>query len=172
PMATSSTPWLTTVQWRQSPVNRPENALLGVMYSSNFGYFNNYPYVVANASHWIYAGTGLQNGDSIPKVVGSEYDKVYNNGLTPSNLIVLSNSPIPINNDISNASIYTASSGAMVFDASTLQWSWSLDDSAHEKTPKNPIIEQITINLLSRMTHYIPSPHTKIAGSGVGHDKA
>jgi hypothetical protein len=161
PMANSPTPWLTTVKWRDAPVNRPENSLMGIMYSSNFGsYDSNYPFVVANASHWIYQGTGVQNGSSIPRVVGNEYDRVFNNGFTPPNLVILSRSPIPATGEVANASIYTASSGAMVFTASTLQWSWSLDDNPYERTPKNPIIERMTINLLRRMTGAAPTTPT------------
>jgi Cellulose binding domain len=162
PMANSSTPWLTTVRWRDAPVNQPENALLGVMYEDDYSYSISYPYVVASAGHWIYEGTGLSNGSSIQKVIGHEYDKVFDNGLTPANLIVLSNSPIPIYNSISNASIYTAPSGALVFDVSTNRWSWLLDDNEFETTPKNPIVEKITANLLNHMIGNQPSSPTPV----------
>src|SRR5439155_6629276 len=45
----------TTVGFRQSPVNRPEQSLLGLQYTSetrNNGYVS---YVVTNSSHWVYA---------------------------------------------------------------------------------------------------------------------
>jgi hypothetical protein len=151
PMAHSSTPWLTTVLWRDPIVNRPENELMGVMYGYNFDYYTNYAYIVSNATHWIYEGTGLQNGSAISKVVGSEYDRVYDNGRTPSNLIILSRSPISATGEISNASIYTAGSGALVFDASTNRWSWLLDDSTWELTPADSRIRRMTTNLLNRM---------------------
>ena len=69
-------PSLTTVNWRNSPVNMPENALLGEMYESLFTWATTFPWVVTNANHWIYNGTGLKNGDSIPGVVGYEYDRI------------------------------------------------------------------------------------------------
>lgn len=78
PMTTSATPWLTTVQWRQDPVNMPENEILGAMYQDLLT-GPNLPWIVQNANHFIYNGTGLQNGDSIPDLVGYEYDKVFNN---------------------------------------------------------------------------------------------
>lgn len=49
---------LDTTQWRLAPVNQPENALPGVMFESLFDYGSSFPWVVANASHWIYANTG------------------------------------------------------------------------------------------------------------------
>jgi len=59
------------------PVNRPEQALLGGM---SGGWWDpaqpGFPWVVANASSWVFAGTGLKNGDSLAGLVGFEYDKV------------------------------------------------------------------------------------------------
>ncbi len=156
PMANRSTPWLTTVLWRDPPVNMPENALLGVMYGYTFDYYTNYDWTVQNASNWIYEGTGVQNGDTIPKVIGHEYDRVYDNGLTPPGLITLSNSYIPATGEYQNASIYTAPSGALVFDAATNRWSWLLDDSGYESTPVDPRIVRMTQNILNRMISTIP----------------
>ena len=80
------TPAWTRHQWRLSPVNQPENALQGTMFESLFDYSASFPWVVANASHWVYAKRGLQNGQSIPGLIGYEYDKVFNNGQTPAGL--------------------------------------------------------------------------------------
>src|SRR6266702_1767715 len=66
-------PALTTVKWRDNPVNQPENALLGVMFVSQLNYPNSVPWVVSNADSWVYSGTGLNNGDSIPSLVGYEF---------------------------------------------------------------------------------------------------
>jgi hypothetical protein len=109
PMASSGTPHLTTVLWRDPLVNRPENSALGVMFQDAMGFGEHHPWVVSNASHWIYEGTGLNNGDTIPMLVGYEFDRVFDNGLTPPNLEVISHSPIPEPyGSYSNASVYTA----------------------------------------------------------------
>jgi hypothetical protein len=86
---------LETVQWRQAPVNQPENALLGIMYESLFDYGAGAAWVVSDPSHWVYAGTGLFNGSQIPGLVGYEYDRVRSNGLTPAGMTVLASSPVP-----------------------------------------------------------------------------
>jgi hypothetical protein len=158
-----SQPSLTTVNWRISPVNEPENALLGVMFESGFSYSSSFPWVVTNSSHWIYSGTGLKDGDEIPGLVGNEYDKVWHNGLTPARLTVLSNSPVVDENGIhslANGTIYTAASKALVFSAGTLHWSWKLDDNLYQSHGADPRVRRMTANLLNAMIHGIPSRHT------------
>ena len=49
-------------------MNQPENAFLGGMYGATI---DDWPWVVANASNWVYEGTGVANGDQISGVVGS-----------------------------------------------------------------------------------------------------
>ncbi|MFN8451203.1 MAG: DUF6605 domain-containing protein [Anaerolineae bacterium] len=150
PMSTSSTPWLTTVLWRDPPVNRPENALLGVMFQDAMGFGENYPWVVTNASHWFYEGTGLQNGDTIPLLVGYEFDRVWNNGLTPPNLEVLSHSPAPEPyGSYSNAAMYVAPSGALVFNASTNYWAYMLD--GNWIWPQDARVQRMTTNLFNHV---------------------
>jgi len=154
----ATAPTLTTVHWRDPIVNQPENALLGVMYESLFKFGTSYPWVVTNANHWMYSGTGLQNGDAIPGLIGYEYDKVWNNGLTPKGLVVLSNSPVvdEYNNaSYTNSSLYTAPSGGMVFTAGTMYWSWKLDDNDYLSQVADPRVQQMTANILNRMTGYL-----------------
>src|SRR5207248_10800973 len=64
----------TTVLWLQPPVNRSEETLIGIRYSSmtqNQGYFS---YTVTNSGHWVYAGSGFRDGDSVPGILGYETD--------------------------------------------------------------------------------------------------
>jgi hypothetical protein len=118
-ISTSASPERTTVRWRDAPVNRPENALLGTMYEANFDYSLSFPWVVQNADHWIYEGTDLRDGDAIDQMIGHEYDRVVSNGLTPEGVTVLSNSPIEITQGIQNSSLYETPSGSMIFNAAT-----------------------------------------------------
>ena len=139
-----------TTRWRDDPVNMPENAFIGVMYQDQVQ--QNYSYIVQNASNWVYAGTGFVDGSSVPGIVGYEYDKVWNNGFTPSGLTILSNSPVVgccegSGNSDSNSSIYTAASGARVFSAGTIQWSWGLDN--YSANYANAGIQQTTANILN-----------------------
>src|SRR5205823_2655121 len=49
-----------TVRWRDAPLNRPENAVIGEMFS---GITPNgspgYPFVVTNSSSWVYSGVDV-----------------------------------------------------------------------------------------------------------------
>src|SRR6266702_4282424 len=154
-------PSLTTTLWRNSPVNMPENALLGEMYGSMFNWGVTFPWVVTNVNHWIYNGTGLHNGDSIPGVVGYEFEQITNNGSTPSGLVTLSNSPVTDyygNNMTANGTIYTTSAGGLVFDAGTVYWEWKLDDNTINAYGADPRIQQMTINVLNAMINGVPTP--------------
>jgi len=141
---------IVTTDWRGDPVNNPENGVIGIMYEDqNAG--GNYPYVVQNASNWVYAESGFVNGTSVPGIVGYEYDKVFNNGATPAGLTVLSNSPVvgsEVQNSIANSSLYTAASGARVFAGGTIVWSWGLAN-IQGNTAANAGIQQTTTNILN-----------------------
>ncbi len=139
-----------TTRWRQAPVNRPENGLIGVMYEDQVQ--QNYSYVVQNASNWIYAGTGFVNGTRISGIVGYEYDKVWNNGASPPGLTILSSSPVVgccegSGASTANSTLYTAPSGAQVFGAGTIQWSWGLDN--YSASFMNAGIQKTTANILN-----------------------
>jgi hypothetical protein len=150
PMSQSDTPWLTTVLFRDPPVNRPENQILGIQFQNAMGFGEYFDYVVTNADHWIYEGTGLQNGSTIPMLVGYEYDRVYDNGFTPPGLTILSHSPAPpVYGSYANSSIYTAPSGAMVFAAATNYWAYMLDGNWIWQ--RDARVQRITTNILNRM---------------------
>src|SRR5947209_2130527 len=140
-----------TTNWRADPVNKPENALIGVMFEDQTKNEQSYPFVVQNASNWVYAGTGFVNGSSVPGIVGYEYDKVFNNGLTPAGITILGNSPLTgetAGNSFSNATLYTASSGARVFASGTIEWSWGLAN-IQSNTFANAGIQKMTANILN-----------------------
>jgi hypothetical protein len=151
----------TTVKFRDYPVNRPEQSLRGVMSDWMLSGQDNAPYVVQNSSHWIYAGTGFHDGDSVPGIVGYEMDSYHSQYPTPtsSKWTLLSNSPF---NDfqgvprVSNASIYQAPSGAWVFSSGTISWSWALDGLWHQRTDAR--IQRTTANLLDAFVNGVPLP--------------
>jgi hypothetical protein len=141
-----------TVLWRDSRVNRPEQRMMGVQFG---GEVNNADFIVKNASHWVYAGTGWTDGTRVPGIVGYEYDHFYGDADTPANITVLSNTPVinTENNkpDTANATIYTAPSGATVFAAGTIQWSWGLDNFGGTSFV-NAGVQKATANILERFT--------------------
>ncbi|MEA5573574.1 N,N-dimethylformamidase beta subunit family domain-containing protein [Calothrix sp. UHCC 0171] len=168
-------PSAATTVFRSPQLNRPENSLLGVMYTGNTGVaaaFSGFSYVVSNASDPYYAHTGLQNGSTLFGLVGYEWDAVVNNGFTPSGLVILSQSPVapvgeapllPVGTDtsIANAVRYTASSGAKVFSTGTIQWPWGLD-SFGPYSRVDSRVQQITVNVLADMGAKPQTPATGI----------
>jgi hypothetical protein len=137
---------LTTVQWRQAPVNRPENALIGVMYE--FYPVENQDIVITNSTHWIFDKTGLQNGDRLPGLLGYEGDRIFPNG--PEKLVTLATSPVPGYALPSNMTIYKTRSKSQVFATGSIQWSWGLDNYTGRYSGVNvsPAAQQMTRNIL------------------------
>jgi hypothetical protein len=116
-----STPELTTVNWRDAPVNQPENQLIGSQYESNPVEAD---MVITNPDSWVFADTGLQPGATLPLLVGGEYDRYYAGPGVPDNVEILAHSPLVCRGRASYADMtyYSAPSGAGVFDVGTQAW--------------------------------------------------
>ncbi|MBD2593985.1 DUF4082 domain-containing protein [Nostoc spongiaeforme FACHB-130] len=172
-----------TNKYRSFQNQRPENSLLGVMYigyttigyttngAGNFINYGGFNFVVgANSSDPYYAYTNLQPGDSLPLLVGSEWDAVVNNQSTPPGIVVLSQSPVTTegspneyeppgepglpagtNYNFANAARYTASSGAKVFATGSIQWAWGLDSDGVSPYREDRRARQIAVNVLADM---------------------
>jgi hypothetical protein len=115
PFATTSDPAnnrLVTGRWREPPVSRPEASMIGVMYIADPV---DADVVAADASHWVFAGTGLANGDAMPGLLGYEVDAAPADARP--DLTRLAHSPFILNDRTlhSDMTIYTAGSGALVF---------------------------------------------------------
>ena len=131
-----------TTTWRDAPVNLPEEALIGVMYHGDPVDGN---IVVADASHWIYNGTGLSNGDVLPGLLGYETDASF--GKAPAGTQVIAHSPDPFG--YADMSVYTwQPSGAVVFAAGSLQFTWGLD--SWWEGLEHPAVQTMTRNILAR----------------------
>src|SRR5438552_3704451 len=154
----------TTILWRDPFLNRPEQQLIGVQFTGEIAYdpMNQPPYVVANSSSWVYAGTGLADGTSIPRILGYQMDASMSGFPLPTSVAgtyqVLSQSPFTDSGGATvtaNSSIYQAPSGAWVFGAGTTSWAWGLVDDGDGFV--DPRIQQTTANLLQRFGA-LPSP--------------
>ena len=180
PLDTAPT-WTWTGTWRDarfsppSDGGRPENALSGTMYecnatSNDIGISLNVPASDANLRFWrntsvanLKSGQVATLGDS---VVGYETDEDVDNGFRPAGLIDMSSTtfqsssrtlvpwgtewgPGPSTHSIT---LYRAPSGALVFGAGTVQWSWGLDGN-HDNGNSTPDVnlQQATVNLLADM---------------------
>jgi hypothetical protein len=140
---------LETTRWRDPPVNRPENALLGVMYTAWLQ--RDAAWVVRNAAHWVYEGTGVRDGDQIHGIVGYETDRTVNNASwpTPPGTETISHSPVV---DVSGraefqeGAVRDTPAGGFVFAAGTIQWSWGLARNGIADAR----VQRITENVLRR----------------------
>jgi hypothetical protein len=150
---------IVTTRFRDPPVNQPENALIGVMFIDENKTIER-PYVVTDASSWVFANTGFVNGTTVNGIVGYEFDQVFSNGASPAGLQVLSASPVDGDNgpnEIANSTIYTAASGARVFAAGTIEWSWGLDNFGG-RVYANAGIQQATANIFYNFNGGTPPP--------------
>jgi hypothetical protein len=148
---------------------RPENALTGTSFAVDSG--NDaitVPQADGKMRFWrntSIATLGLGQTATLPTgVLGYEWDIDADNGSRPAGLIPLSTTTLVVNslllhdNTFGNGiathqlTLYRAPSGALVFGAGTVQWSWGLD-SNHDNagTPTDPDMQQATVNLLADM---------------------
>jgi hypothetical protein len=141
-------PSVATCRWRDPPVSRPEAALVGVMYD--------YAPVdadirIAECPLWLCAGTALGTGSVLAGLLGREADKVA--ASSPPGITLVGASPYTDaagRERIADMTFYTAASGAAVFAAGTMFWSWGLDDYGHSPELGNPDVQQMMRNLLRR----------------------
>jgi hypothetical protein len=141
---------LATTRWRQSPVDRPEEEFIGVMYEAD-------PVdgdiVVVNASSWVTRGTDLRSSDHLTGLLGYEVDRMFGRGVYP--VTVIARSPYSIDDRKSHSDMvfYEMPNGAIVFATGSMQWSWGLDDF-NGPTPRiarlSTPAQQMTRNVLAR----------------------
>ena len=146
---------LSTVRWRDTPVQRPEDNLVGVMY-----YFNSLDQSMViddtKSASWVFSDTRLKRGDVLPGLLGYEVDRIFP-ATAPAGIVSLCKSPVA-NRESANMSIYTAPSGALVFATGSNQWPWGLDDfevppfntGSQTVSRLNEAAQQMTRNVLDR----------------------
>lgn len=167
--------------WSHHLVRRPENELTGVGflwggYRKSHGQFMTEPaeYEVHRADHWVFENTGLQRGAKFggkDTIVGYECDGcelVWEQGLpqptgrdgTPKNFQVLATCPVRWHPDDAEwyeqwehgrtgaacLGLYEKPSGGTVFTAGTTDW-------AHGLQGGDRVVEQVTHNVLRRLSH-------------------
>lgn len=150
-------PELTTFLWREQydpPINRPEAALIGVMYDFNSVDLD---MVMSDCSSWICDGTGLENGAVLKGMLGYEVDRV-DPVSSPAGIQILASSPYTAPLDghpgkyetrHANMTYYTAPSGAGVFATGSMQWNWGLDDFGPRGDRVNSAVQKMTCNVLN-----------------------
>ena len=99
-----------------------------------------------------------------PNTMGYEWDADLDNGFRPAGLIDLSSTTENVTNLMldygsiegpgtatHSLTMYKAASGALVFGAGTVQWSWGLEGSPDGTAPPNKDQMQATVNLFADM---------------------
>ncbi len=86
--------YLKTNQFRIAPVNRPEDLMTGVRFVTQA----RPPFCVEDASHWVFTGTGLKNGDCLKNpdgtaFLGYEVDSMVG-PTSPANTQRMAHSPV------------------------------------------------------------------------------
>lgn len=191
-----STGWTGT--WRDpryaAPANGgglPENALTGTMYVSNY---TDLPITVsaAEGKSRLWRNTPLaalaagSSAELAPHTVGYESNEDLDNGFRPAGLIRLSttvgttpqylqdygNTVLP-GNTTHHMTMYRAPSGALVFSAGTVQWTWGLDQE-HDGggAPADPRMQQAQINLLADMGAQPATRDTSLSPASASSDTA
>ncbi|MBD2606891.1 DUF4082 domain-containing protein [Scytonema hofmannii FACHB-248] len=164
-----------TNKWRSTQNNRPENALLGVMYTGDrndlyytwgdpngsTNSYSGYDFVIANSSDSYFANTNLTNGSKLTQLIGFEWDSIVNNGASPNGLVILAQSPVSpttldedlppgTNTQVSHAVRYTVGN-AKVFSTGSNQWMWGLDSDRVTTPKEDNRAKQIAVNVFADM---------------------
>jgi len=154
---------------------RPENALTGTIFTVNGVAVNDLTVTGDYGRMRFWRNTGLA---SLPltstailgkSVLGYEWDEDVDNGFRPRGLIRLSSTTADVAGHLvdfgssyapgsatHNLTLYRHPSGALVFGAGTVQWSWGLD-AHHDNNINAPVsgpdsrIQQATVNLFADM---------------------
>lgn len=154
---------------------RPENALSGTMYmvdrtSVELGVSLQVPEADGKLRFWRNTTVATQSAGQVASlgqyIVGYETDEDLDNGYRPAGLIDMSSTTFSTNEKVNvpwgttvgagtsthKLTLYRAASGALVFGAGTVQWSWGLDGTHNDvtTTPSVPM-RQATVNLFADM---------------------
>ncbi|HEV2110727.1 MAG TPA: discoidin domain-containing protein [Gammaproteobacteria bacterium] len=137
----ASTWWSNNESWKTpytDPVNRPEEALMGIEYESPMAGLDDDIKAIGDITvtdpsrwpNWLSADTGLYAGATLPNVLGYETDRMH--GYQPLDTVILADSVFPkaapADKQIkANSTVYIAPSGAIVLATGSIYWDLGLD---------------------------------------------
>ncbi|HEY6530972.1 MAG TPA: N,N-dimethylformamidase beta subunit family domain-containing protein, partial [Acidimicrobiales bacterium] len=179
-----SSEWTGTWRDPRGPGTRPENALTGTIFSVNCCTYNmTVPDQAGLTRLWRTSSVAGAGADTLGSgMLGYEWDEDLDNGSRPANQIRFSRttqggvlrtvdstygSTFETGSATHSLTMYRAPSGALVFGAGTVQWSWGLDE-VHDQTqgPAIPAVQQATVNLFSDMGISPETPQSGIVVTG------
>ncbi|MET7463675.1 N,N-dimethylformamidase beta subunit family domain-containing protein [Nonomuraea sp. NPDC005501] len=159
-------PGRTTVEWPSDPVNRPENTLTGLTFRNGAGCWvdsrvmSQESYTARFTDHWVYAGTGLRDGDTFGRgALGYETDAAdleWQDGVpratgrdgTPPSFVVLATADLSHwrshgKGGAATMGVHRLGAGT-VFNAGTINWGNTL--------ATDPVLARITRNVMDRLS--------------------
>ncbi|MDR9818231.1 DUF4082 domain-containing protein [Rhizobium hidalgonense] len=164
-----------TGTWRDpryaDPGQQPENALTGTMFQVD-SYRQDtisIPYDYSNLRFWRNTDVSqLNEGDTynlVQNLLGYEWDSDVENGFRPAGLVNLSLSSVSVDTYLRDygatigsavathsLTMYRAASGALVFGAGTVFWSWGLSDNHQGPTTSTDRnVQQAMVNMFADM---------------------
>jgi hypothetical protein len=152
---------VTANTWGSPPTDWPEFDFVGDTYAGFLEPGLAVGFRVADASSWVFRGTGLRNGSVIPGVIASDVDKFDKAWGQPRDDQILGHSPIParlgqtsIGAFFSDMTYYTdPRGGAGVLDTGTNNWIPALGHDHHGCHSRSGIcaasvLQRITGNIL------------------------
>nr|WP_280113395.1 DUF4082 domain-containing protein [Lutibaculum baratangense] len=166
---------INTGTWRDprfaDPGQEPENSLTGTMFTVDSYRLDtiSIPYEMSQFRFWRNTDVANlapgQTATLVPNLLGYEWDSDVDNGFRPAGLINLSLSTVSVDTYLRDygtsigpnvvdhsLTMYRAESGALVFGAGTVYWSWGLSDRHDaEPTPTDPNVQQAMVNMFADM---------------------
>ncbi|MGK2958802.1 MAG: N,N-dimethylformamidase beta subunit family domain-containing protein [Acidimicrobiales bacterium] len=165
-----------TGTWRDDRLNppdagRPENELMGTLFVANGSESRSITVPQADGLMRLWRNTsvatlGAGTVATLPEgTLGYEWDEDADNGFRPAGLVKMSDTTVTIPGRLQDEcctfaagpathriTLYRHTSGALVFGAGTVQWSWGLDAN-HDRSGTAPDerMQQATVNLLADM---------------------
>ncbi len=159
---------LKTDQFRLLATPRPECQLLGIQYNESSwsitgpSFYRDYAVDQAAMDDPWFTGTGFSSLDTLPLAVGYEWDTPTPGCKVPQAKVFFHYAGGSLA-ESAQASRYVAPSGARVFAAGSLNWSWMLDDWFRTGDPAGHLADkrtqQFTRNLLNDLLQRTPPAH-------------
>ncbi|MBO0881226.1 MAG: DUF4082 domain-containing protein, partial [Mycobacterium sp.] len=149
---------------------QPENALTGQLWMVNCcSYADQVSSSYSKLRFWrntaVASLTSGQTYTMPDETLGYEWDEPVDNGFQPTGEIDMSKTCEDVSQllldpresvgpgrSCNSVTLYKAASGALVFDAGTIQWSWGLNsDHDGDSVPTDPAMQQASVNVLADM---------------------
>lgn len=149
--------------WESPPSSWSPVVQIGSQYSGYLSPGNYVPMTVSDPTSWVFAGTGLTSGATIPNAIASDVNHVIASSATPANLDVLAHSPIPASAgtldgiwggySYSDMVYFTLPSKAGVIDTGNNVWIGDLIPCATSSACPSALVTRITENILAGVGH-------------------